>query len=67
MKITEDMIIGDVLKMDRGSAPVFLRNGMHCLGCPSSTGESIKDAAMIHGLDAKKIVSELNEYFSSKN
>jgi hybrid cluster-associated redox disulfide protein len=67
MKITEDMIIGDVLKLDRGSAPVFLRNGMHCLGCPSSTGESIKDACLIHGLDSKKIVNELNEYFATKN
>ena len=67
MKITENMIIGDVLKMDRGSAPVFMKNGMHCLGCPSSTGESIKDACAIHGLDYKKIVNELNEYFDNKN
>jgi hybrid cluster-associated redox disulfide protein len=65
-KVTPDMIIADVLKLDRGTAPIFINNGMHCLGCPSSSGESIEDACAIHGLDAQKLVKELNEYFTSK-
>lgn len=66
-KITSDMIISDVLRLDRGTAPIFLSNGMHCLGCPSSSGESIKDACAIHGIDSEKLVKELNEYFDKKN
>jgi hybrid cluster-associated redox disulfide protein len=65
-KITPDMIISEVLSMDRGTAPIFLNNGMHCLGCPSSSGESIEDACAIHGIDAQKLVKELNEYFAKK-
>ncbi|HPD00758.1 MAG TPA: DUF1858 domain-containing protein [Acetivibrio sp.] len=65
-KITKDMIISDVLQMDRGTAPIFFNNGMHCLGCPSSSGESIEDACAVHGLDADKLVKELNDYFDKK-
>ncbi len=65
-KVTPDMIIADVLKMDKGTIPIFLNNGMHCLGCPSSSGESIEDACSIHGIDANKLVSELNEFLDKK-
>jgi len=65
-KVTSDMIIAEVLKMDRGTAPIFMSNGMHCLGCPSSSGESIEDACAIHGIDTAKLIRELNEYLESK-
>lgn len=65
-KITTDMIISDVLKLDKGTVPIFIKNGMHCLGCPSSSGESIEDACIIHGIDANKLVEELNSYLESK-
>ena len=63
MKVTKDMIIADVLEMDAGTAPIFLANGMHCLGCPSSMGESIEDACFVHGMDPDKLMEELNDYF----
>lgn len=66
-KITTDMIISEVLRIDRGTAPIFLNNGMHCLGCPSSSGESIEDACAIHGIDAQKLVKELNDYLDKKD
>ena len=65
-KITLDMIIAEVLQIDQGVVPIFLDNGLHCLGCPSATGESIEEACAIHGLDADKLINELNEYFESK-
>ncbi len=66
-KVTKDMIISDVLRMDKGTVPIFLKSGMHCLGCPSASGESIKDACMVHGIDADKLVDELNEYLEKKD
>ncbi len=30
--VTKDTIIGDILDMDRTTAPYFLEMGMHCLG-----------------------------------
>ena len=65
-KITPDMIIAEVLQIDRGVVPIFLDNGLHCLGCPSATGESIEEACEIHGLNVDKLINELNEYFESK-
>ncbi len=65
-KVTKDMIIADVLNLDRGTVPIFLNAGMHCLGCPSSSGESIEDACAIHGIDADKLIGDLNNYFEGK-
>ncbi|NJD02310.1 MAG: DUF1858 domain-containing protein [Ruminiclostridium sp.] len=65
-KVTKDMIISDILRLDRGTVPIFLGSGMHCLGCPSSSGESIEDACAIHGIDADKLVRDLNEYLDRK-
>lgn len=59
--ITKEMSIGEVLRIDRNTAPVFMSFGMHCLGCPHATSESIEQAAMTHGVDADKLVDSLNE------
>jgi hybrid cluster-associated redox disulfide protein len=64
-KVSKDMIIMDVLRMDPDTAQIFFKNGMHCIGCPSASGESIEQASAVHGIDPEKLVSELNEYLSS--
>ena len=65
-KVTKDTIILDVLTMDKGTAPFFLEIGMHCLGCPSASGESIEEACAVHGADADALVAKLNEYLADK-
>ena len=42
--ITKDTIIGDILDVAPQTAPIFLSIGMHCLGCPSSRGETVEEA-----------------------
>ncbi len=64
--ITKDTIIGDILDMDQGTAPFFLAMGMHCLGCPASRGESLEEACMVHGVNADKLVGEINGYLANK-
>ena len=66
MKITKDMIVGDVLDIDTGAAKYFFEIGMHCLGCPASRGESIEQACAVHGADVDALVAKLNEYFADK-
>lgn len=66
MKVTKDMIIMDVLNMDADTAQFFLDIGMHCLGCPSASGESIEQACIVHGADADKLVSDINAFLESK-
>ena len=65
-KVTKDMIIMDVLNMDMGTSKFFLEIGMHCLGCPSASGESIEMACMVHGADADKLIADINNYLESK-
>ena len=35
-KVTKDMLIGQLINLDPNIAPILMRAGMHCLGCPSS-------------------------------
>lgn len=65
--ITKESIIGDVLDMDRETAPYFLEMGMHCLGCPASRGETIEQACEVHGTDPEALVALLNAHFSKKS
>ena len=66
MKVTKDMIIMDVLKRDMGTSKFLLDIGMHCLGCPSASGESLEQACMVHGADVEKLVNDINEYLANK-
>lgn len=64
--VNKNMTIGEVLTMDRMTAPIFMNFGMHCLGCPHSVGESIEEAGMVHGIDVDALVAALNEHFAKK-
>ena len=64
--INKQMSIVEVLRMDRDTAPIFTAFGMHCLGCPHATAESIEMACMAHGTDPDALVAKLNEFFAAK-
>ncbi|MBU4086980.1 MAG: DUF1858 domain-containing protein [Nanoarchaeota archaeon] len=46
---------------DEGARRVLEERGMHCLGCPFASMESIEQGAKAHGLDADELVKELNK------
>ncbi len=64
MQITKTTIIGDILDMDRTTAPFFLEMGMHCLGCPSARGETLEQACAVHGVDADELVAKINAHLA---
>ena len=66
MTVDKQMTIGQVLTMDRGTAPIFMEFGMHCLGCPHATAESLADACAAHGANVDKLVEKLNAYLADK-
>ena len=49
--VTKDMIIGELITIDRGIIPILMNAGMHCIGCPSSQGETLEEACIVHGMD----------------
>lgn len=65
-KVTKDMLIGDMLVMDRGIAVILMQAGMHCVGCPSAAGETLDEACAVHGMDVEKVIADINEYLSNK-
>lgn len=60
--ITKDMLIIDILsKGDPDKLAEVLQNsGMHCLHCMLAHGETLEQAAAVHGIDADKLCDELN-------
>lgn len=59
-KITKEMIIGEVISAHPELVQTFFQNGMMCIGCPASQGESIGEASEVHGLNADALVDALN-------
>lgn len=57
--VTKEMTIGEILNMNPDVAPVLLEAGMHCLGCPSAQGESLEEAAMVHGIDIDALMEAI--------
>ena len=63
--IEKDTIIGEVLDIAPQSAPLFMAIGMHCLGCPSSRGETVEGACMVHGIDCDAFLAQLNRFLEA--
>lgn len=61
MKITKEMTIGEIVRNFPNSAEVLMDFGMGCIGCPASQGETLEEAAMVHGMDIEKLLEELNK------
>ena len=57
--ITKNMTIGEILRANPDVAPVLMEAGMHCLGCPSAQGESLEEAAMVHGMDIDSLMEKI--------
>lgn len=66
MTVNKQMSIGEVLGIDRTTANIFMSFGMHCLGCPHATAESLEDACAAHGADVDALVEKLNEHLAGK-
>lgn len=65
-QITGDMIIADIIRVDNDIIPILMENGMHCVGCPSSQGETLEEACFVHGMDKDTLVKTINEFLASK-
>ena len=64
-QISKDTKIGELMTVFPEAAPILMEIGMHCLGCPASQGESLEDAAMVHGIDADLLVEKINAFLKA--
>lgn len=65
-QINSDMIIADIIRVDHGVIPILMESGMHCVGCPSSQGETLGEACMVHGMDEAPLLQRINTYLADK-
>lgn len=66
IKITKDMIIGDILDQAPDMAPVLMAAGMHCVGCPSARMETVEEAAGVHGIEPELLIARVNAFVDSQ-
>ncbi|MBR3148566.1 MAG: DUF1858 domain-containing protein [Eubacterium sp.] len=66
MEITKNTTMGEMLEYDRGIAVILMQNGMHCVGCPASIGESLEEACMVHGIDCDEVLAQIKKYIAEK-
>ena len=66
MQITKETTMGQMLEYDMGIAYVLMQCGMHCVGCPSSIGESLEEACIVHGLDADAVMAQIQDYLDNR-
>ena len=65
-QINKDMYISDLLEVDDELTFLLMEEGMHCVGCLSAIGETLEEAAIVHGLDPDALEAKLNSYLASK-
>lgn len=59
--ITKDMTIAQAIAFDQNIIPVLMDMGMHCIGCPASQGETLEEAAMVHGMNPDDLMDRIVE------
>ncbi len=66
IQITQETTIGYLIMNAPEVAPILMEIGMHCLGCPSAQGETLQEAAMVHGIDPELLVAKINAFLAAQ-
>jgi len=61
IEIKKEMTIAEAIKLKPQIGAVLMSKGMHCLGCVIAHGETVEQAAEVHGLELEQLLNELNE------
>ena len=58
--ITKDMTIAEAVNNYPSIAPIFMKYGLSCIGCPFALSETIKQSSNGHGINYKNMIEEMN-------
>jgi len=61
IEIKKDMTIAEILKAKPQSAAILMSRGMHCLGCVIAQGETLEQAADVHGIPVQELIDAINK------
>ena len=65
LRISKDMLINEIIEVNEGIIPILQASGMHCVGCLAAAGETLEEAAMVHGMEADALVDRINNYLAT--
>ncbi len=65
-KITKETPIAQIVEKHPETVDVFAKHGLHCIGCAASHFENLGQGCEAHGIDADKMVKDLNEAIAKK-
>lgn len=65
--ITKDMSITDIVFDYPEVMYVFQKYGMGCIGCMAAQFEDLNQGAVVHGIDADRLVADLNAAVDENN
>jgi hybrid cluster-associated redox disulfide protein len=60
MTIKKEDTIEQVVTKYPETTMVFMKHGLHCVGCHVSAFESIEEGGAAHGINVEALVAELN-------
>jgi hybrid cluster-associated redox disulfide protein len=66
MQITKDMTIEEVVQRFPETIRVFSQYGVGCLGCSAAQYDNVEQGAVVHGVDADRLVEELNACLTAR-
>ncbi len=61
LKVTEDTTIAQLLEHYPEVAKLLKRRGLDCVPCSSRVHESVRKAAIVHGLDPQELLQEIKK------
>ena len=64
--ITGGMSIVQIVSKYPDTAEVFIRHGLHCIGCAAARFETLDEGAMVHGIELDPLLTDLNKVAQKK-
>ncbi len=58
--VNEETLVGEIVQKHPECAEILMGIGMHCLGCPASQAESLRDACAVHDMEVQPVIDALN-------
>lgn len=59
--IRKDMPMGEIVQRYPQTMQVFIKHGLHCIGCQVAFVETLEQGAAAHGIDIDKLLKDLND------
>ena len=65
--ITKEMSIMEIVSKFPNTVEIFMKHGLHCVGCAAARFENLEQGAIAHGIDVDALVKDLNKAVKTQN